>query len=67
MTEGNVIHHQEQTELNRLLEQDKCNHNFQYQGELTKYFAYACTECDKVYWVSKKDKESETKQVQNNS
>ena len=67
MTNDNVIHHTEQTELNRILEQDKCNHNFQYQGELTKYFAYACAECDKVYWVNKKDKKSATEQVQNNN
>jgi len=60
-----MIHHTEQTELNRLLEQDNCDHNFQYQGALDKYFSYFCTECGKVYWVNRHDNHQQCRQKAN--
>tara|TARA_Y100001938_G_scaffold151024_1_gene245254 strand:- start:1246 stop:1428 length:183 start_codon:yes stop_codon:yes gene_type:complete len=53
MTETNALHIEEQVALEIQRKQVECVHNYRLQGEIGKYYSYACKKCHKVYWVER--------------
>ena len=48
-----AFHIEEQVALEIQRKQVECVHDYRYQGEIGKYFSYACKKCYKVYWVER--------------
>jgi len=51
MTENKALHIEEQVALEIQRKQVECVHDYRFQGEIGKYYSYACKKCSKVYWV----------------